>query len=152
MSEDRESYEDEHEAFAARSLYFSLYCMRYLMVAFFVCRIVAFQSTFMFQPRISFLMRLISMRIHWMEILSCHQWCWELKVAFPIQFRCFDVLSFFILALGSGKSALLANWVARRREHKHRDEFLFSHFVGCTTQSLQVRANLIFLFCELKLQ
>jgi len=39
---------------------------------------------------------------------------------------------------GSGKSALLANWVAKRREHKHRDEFLFQHFVGCTTPSLQV--------------
>jgi L-fucose isomerase-like protein len=39
---------------------------------------------------------------------------------------------------GSGKSALLANWVSRRREHKHRDEFLFQHFVGCTTQSLEV--------------
>lgn len=40
---------------------------------------------------------------------------------------------------GSGKSALLANWVAKRREHKHRDEFLFQHFVGCSSQSLQVR-------------
>lgn len=39
---------------------------------------------------------------------------------------------------GSGKSALLANWAAKRREHKHRDEFLFQHFVGCTTQSLEV--------------
>jgi chromosomal replication initiation ATPase DnaA len=39
---------------------------------------------------------------------------------------------------GSGKSALLANWVAKRREHKHRDEFLFQHYVGCTTQSLEV--------------
>lgn len=39
---------------------------------------------------------------------------------------------------GSGKSALLANWVAKRREHKHRDEFLFQHFVGCSAQSLQV--------------
>ena len=40
---------------------------------------------------------------------------------------------------GSGKSALLANWVAKRQEHRHRDEFLFQHFVGCTTPSLQVR-------------
>jgi hypothetical protein len=39
---------------------------------------------------------------------------------------------------GSGKSALLANWVAQRRVHLHRDEFLFQHFVGCTTPSLQV--------------
>ena len=43
---------------------------------------------------------------------------------------------------GSGKSALLANWVAKRREHLHRDEFLFQHFVGCTTPSLSVRCRL----------
>lgn len=51
---------------------------------------------------------------------------------------------------GSGKSALLANWVARRREHKHRDEFLFSHFVGCTTQSLQLQSTLMRLETALK--
>lgn len=45
---------------------------------------------------------------------------------------------------GSGKSALLANWVAKRREHKHRDEFLFQHFVGCSSQSSQVRVLQIF--------
>ena len=39
---------------------------------------------------------------------------------------------------GSGKSALVANWVAKRKEHLHRDEFLFQHYVGCTTPSLQV--------------
>ena len=39
---------------------------------------------------------------------------------------------------GSGKSALLANWVTKRKEHRHRDEFLFQHYVGCTTPSLQV--------------
>jgi hypothetical protein len=43
---------------------------------------------------------------------------------------------------GSGKSALLANWVAKRREHKHRDEFLFQHFVGCSAQSLQLAHTL----------
>lgn len=36
---------------------------------------------------------------------------------------------------GSGKSALLANWVSKRREHKHREEFLFQHYVGCSSQS-----------------
>jgi hypothetical protein len=45
---------------------------------------------------------------------------------------------------GSGKSALLANWVAKRQEHRHRDEFLFQHFVGCTTPSLQVRSHSAF--------
>ena len=43
---------------------------------------------------------------------------------------------------GSGKSALLANWVAKRREHLHRDEFLYQHFVGCTTESLQLSNTL----------
>lgn len=51
---------------------------------------------------------------------------------------------------GSGKSALLANWVAKRREHKHRDEFLFQHFVGCTTQSLQLLHTLHRLESDLK--
>jgi hypothetical protein len=46
--------------------------------------------------------------------------------------------SLFIENIGSGKSALLANWTAKRREHRHRDEFLFQHFVGCSTPSLQV--------------
>jgi len=44
---------------------------------------------------------------------------------------------------GSGKSALLGNWVAKRREHLHRDEFLFQHFVGCTTPSLSVSSIVI---------
>lgn len=39
---------------------------------------------------------------------------------------------------GSGKSAFLANWVHRRREHKHKEEFLFQHFVGCSARSSQV--------------
>ena len=43
---------------------------------------------------------------------------------------------------GSGKSAFLANWVARRREHKHKEEFLFQHFVGCSARSTQVRVVL----------
>jgi hypothetical protein len=51
---------------------------------------------------------------------------------------------------GSGKSALLANWVAKRREHKHRDEFLFQHFVGCTTQSLELSHTLFRLETALK--
>ena len=36
---------------------------------------------------------------------------------------------------GCGKSALLSNWVNRRRPTKHRDEFLFQHFVGCSPRS-----------------
>jgi hypothetical protein len=51
---------------------------------------------------------------------------------------------------GSGKSALLANWVAKRREHLHRDEFLFQHFVGCTTPSLSLAHTLQRLETKLK--
>ena len=51
---------------------------------------------------------------------------------------------------GSGKSALLANWVAKRREHKHRDEFLFQHFVGCSSQSFQLLHTLFRLETALK--
>ncbi|KAJ1424703.1 hypothetical protein B484DRAFT_96242, partial [Ochromonadaceae sp. CCMP2298] len=51
---------------------------------------------------------------------------------------------------GSGKSALLANWVAKRREHKHRDEFLFQHFVGCSSQSFQLHHTLFRLETALK--
>eukprot|EP01032_Pedospumella_encystans_P011606 gene11606-13487_t len=51
---------------------------------------------------------------------------------------------------GSGKSALLANWVAKRREHKHRDEFLFQHFVGCSSQSFQLAHTLFRLETALK--
>lgn len=51
---------------------------------------------------------------------------------------------------GSGKSALLANWVAKRRDHKHRDEFLFQHFVGCTTESAQLSQMLFRLETALK--
>eukprot|EP01035_Chromulina_nebulosa_P041684 gene41684-56430_t len=51
---------------------------------------------------------------------------------------------------GCGKSALMANWVSKRREHKHRDEFLFQHFVGCSTQSLQLLHTLFRLETALK--
>lgn len=51
---------------------------------------------------------------------------------------------------GSGKSALLANWVSKRLDHKHRDEFLFQHFVGCTTPSLQLAHTLFRLETALK--
>uniref|UniRef100_A0A7S1U833 NACHT domain-containing protein n=1 Tax=Phaeomonas parva TaxID=124430 RepID=A0A7S1U833_9STRA len=39
---------------------------------------------------------------------------------------------------GSGKSALLANWVKDRRRQRHKDEFLFQHFVGCSIKSKQL--------------
>lgn len=40
--------------------------------------------------------------------------------------------------IGTGKSALLANWVSKRRLTKHRDEFLFQHFVECSAESAQL--------------
>lgn len=51
---------------------------------------------------------------------------------------------------GSGKSALLANWVMKRRVNKHRDEFLFQHFVGCSSQSCQLSHTLFRLETALK--
>ena len=51
---------------------------------------------------------------------------------------------------GSGKSALLANWLARRKEKKHKDEFLFQHYVGCSTPSLQLSHTLFRLETALK--
>lgn len=51
---------------------------------------------------------------------------------------------------GCGKSALLANWVQRRKQHKHRDEFLFQHFVGCSPKSKQLEHLLFRLETSLK--
>ena len=51
---------------------------------------------------------------------------------------------------GSGKSAFLANWVAKRRIVKHRDEFLFQHFVGCSTKNFELAHTLFRLETELK--
>jgi nephrocystin-3 len=42
---------------------------------------------------------------------------------------------------GSGKSALLANWAARRMA-AHPDERLFIHFVGATRESAELSATL----------
>lgn len=51
---------------------------------------------------------------------------------------------------GSGKSAFLANWVAKRRIVKHRDEFLFQHFVGCSTKNFELAHTLFRLETALK--
>eukprot|EP01035_Chromulina_nebulosa_P020413 gene20413-26491_t len=50
---------------------------------------------------------------------------------------------------GSGKSALLANWISKRSEHKQK-EFLFQHYVGCSTPSLQLAHTLFRLETALK--
>lgn len=51
---------------------------------------------------------------------------------------------------GSGKSAFLANWVSKRRLIKHRDEFLFQHFVGCSANNCQLAHTLFRLETALK--
>lgn len=51
---------------------------------------------------------------------------------------------------GGGKSAFLANWVMRRREHKHKEEFLFQHFVGCSGRSSSLGQTLFRLEKALK--
>jgi hypothetical protein len=52
---------------------------------------------------------------------------------------------------GSGKSALLANWVKRRQENpQNKHEFLFQYFVDCSSESLQLRRMLHRLIAALK--
>ena len=50
---------------------------------------------------------------------------------------------------GSGKSALLANWVSQYRE-KHPDEIVFTHFIGATSTSTDWEAMLRKIMLELK--
>ena len=51
---------------------------------------------------------------------------------------------------GSGKSALLANWASKRMEHKHKDEFLFEHYVTASDRSNQLGHALFRLESALK--
>jgi tetratricopeptide (TPR) repeat protein len=51
---------------------------------------------------------------------------------------------------GGGKSALLANWVLRRREQQHPDEFLLIHFIGGTPYSADWAAMLRRILGEFK--
>jgi hypothetical protein len=51
---------------------------------------------------------------------------------------------------GSGKSALLANWVMKRKAIKHKDEFLFQYFVDSSSKSTQLAHLLSKLETELK--
>ena len=63
------------------------------------------------------------------NLLDCHAETMEADAKLP-----------FVItgSPGCGKSALLANWVKRRRQSQHRDEFLFQHFVGCSPRSKQL--------------
>lgn len=56
--------------------------------------------------------------------------------------------NFFLV--GSGKSAFLAHWVSKRRAIKHRDEFLFQHYVGCSSRSCELAHTLFRLETALK--
>lgn len=52
---------------------------------------------------------------------------------------------------GSGKSALIANWTAKRKEYRTRHgDFVFQHVVGCSTPSLQLAHTLFRLETALK--
>jgi nephrocystin-3 len=55
---------------------------------------------------------------------------------------------------GSGKSALLANWLQRRQRNMTRsraaDDFVFWHAVGCTRQSMDVNNLMRRLMVDLK--
>ena len=52
---------------------------------------------------------------------------------------------------GSGKSALIANWTAKRKENRTRQgDFVFQHVVGCSTPSLQLAHTLFRLETALK--
>jgi len=51
---------------------------------------------------------------------------------------------------GSGKSALFANWAMKRFEHKHKEEFLFEHYVSASDRSCQLGPTLFRLEKALK--
>jgi hypothetical protein len=51
---------------------------------------------------------------------------------------------------GSGKSALLANWVLNRRKHKHKDEFLFHYYAECAEETRELVTMLVQLETKLK--
>ena len=51
---------------------------------------------------------------------------------------------------GSGKSAMLASWLNKRQQAKSKDEFLFSHFAGCSPRSMQLRHVLFRLATSLR--
>lgn len=53
-------------------------------------------------------------------------------------------------AEGTGKSALLANWVSRRADHAHKEEFLFEFFAGSFERSSHLTYLLHNLEKELK--
>lgn len=52
---------------------------------------------------------------------------------------------------GSGKSALLAYWAARRQNSSiGKNEYIFTHFCGCTYESIKIGSFLHRLFSHLK--
>lgn len=55
---------------------------------------------------------------------------------------------------GTGKSALLSNWLQRRRRQavraRNTDEFIFWHAVGCSRQSLNINSLIRRLIMDLK--
>ena len=51
---------------------------------------------------------------------------------------------------GSGKSALLSNWVLHRKSHLQKQDFLFYHFVGFSPASMELEVMLCRLVTALK--
>ena len=51
---------------------------------------------------------------------------------------------------GSGKSALLSNWVLHRKHHLQKQDFLFYHFVGFSPASMELQVMLCRLVTALK--
>jgi hypothetical protein len=47
---------------------------------------------------------------------------------------------------GSGKSAMLANWLSKKKMSKSKDEFLFQHFAGELMMIMSFFLSLLFLF------
>ena len=97
------SFENEHEAFAARWLKFLIYIIWIAIVSFakiWTLDIDSRSSQYVFVPTRDVLF----------TILDQHADTVEGDVKLPLVILGNE---------GSGKSAFLANWVEKRREHKH---------------------------------
>ena len=44
--------------------------------------------------------------------------------------------------IGRKKSTTLANWIEKRKEYLHKDEFLFQHYVSCSQRSSELQYTL----------
>jgi uncharacterized membrane protein YgcG len=133
------SFDDEHEAFAARSVSFVL--------DFDLIFLLSRTTQFVYVPN----------KDSFFSTLDQHADALEGDVKPLVVLGSEGILSNFPFSnqpllplVGSGKSAFLASWVAKRRLTKHRDEFLFQHFVGCSAKTCQLAHTLFRLETALK--